>query len=358
MENTDSLYVDLQQHLDKQAVGFPATKSGVELRLLRELFTPEQAVLALQLSVEPRSAREVCDAVKETGFSLEKVANLLKEMTENGAIGQREIDNTDYYFTLPLLVGIVELHAGRATPRFIADFNAYMFEAFGRAFVSTRVSQMRTIPVEKSIDVEHRVTTYDHIKDIIENTEGPIVINQCMCREGAKRKGNPCKKTTREETCMGFGDWAARAVKAGARPLTKKEALEIMRQNEEDGLVLQPNNYQKVDFVCACCGCCCGILQMHKMMPKPAAIWAHNYYAAVDTETCSGCGTCLERCQVNAITLNGQSGYVTINLDRCIGCGNCVVTCPTESLKLVKMEQEIVPPVESIDLYKILAKKG
>lgn len=46
MTNADKVYVELQQHLDKLAVGFPATKSGVEIRILKELFNPEQASLA------------------------------------------------------------------------------------------------------------------------------------------------------------------------------------------------------------------------------------------------------------------------------------------------------------------------
>ena len=41
---SDELYRKLQQHLDRMPVGFPATESGVEIRILRQLFTPEEAV--------------------------------------------------------------------------------------------------------------------------------------------------------------------------------------------------------------------------------------------------------------------------------------------------------------------------
>ena len=59
MENADKVYSDLQQHLDKQAVGFPATKSGVEIRILKHLFNPEQASLALHLTYKPQSAADI-----------------------------------------------------------------------------------------------------------------------------------------------------------------------------------------------------------------------------------------------------------------------------------------------------------
>ena len=358
MEKTDKVYTDLQAHLDKQAVGFPATKSGVEIRILKELFNPDQASLALHVNYKPQSARDIFNSQKDGGITMEKVSNMLEEMDSNGAIGSMEKNGTKYYYTMPLLVGIVELHNSKATPQFSADFNEYMKGEFGKAYASTSVSQMRTIPVEKSIRVENHVTTYDHIRDVIASTEGPIAINPCMCREGAAKRGQPCHVTKRKETCMTFGDWARRAIEGGrSREITHEEALEIIRQNEADGLVLQPTNYLKIDFVCSCCGCCCGILKRQKMLPKPAESWAHNFYAAVDTEICTGCGTCVEKCQVNAVKIDEQNRYSTINLDRCIGCGNCVASCPSEALRLVKKEKETVPPEDCTSLYKILAER-
>ena len=356
MENVDKVYVELQKHLDKQAVGFPATKSGVEIRILKELFSSEQAGVALQLSYEPRSAKDVFARVKGGGLTLRKVKSLLDGMVGNGAIGVMEKNGTDYYYTMPLLIGIVEWHGSKATPQWGTNLGEYITGEFGKAYASTKISQMRTIPVEKSINVEHHVTTYDHIRDVINSTEGPIAINSCMCREGARRRGQPCQKTTRQETCMAFGDWARHFIKLGSREITRAEALEIMRQNEADGLVLQPTNYQKIDFVCSCCGCCCGVLRIQKSMPRPAVTWAHNFYAEVNSETCTACGTCVERCQVGAAKIDEQSGYATINLDRCIGCGNCVASCPSEALKLVKKDAEAVPPEDSTTLYRILAE--
>ena len=78
--------------------------------------------------------------------------------------------------------------------------------------------------------------------------------------------------------------------------------------------------------------------------------------SAVDMEQCSGCGTCVEKCQVNAAKFDEQNGYATISLNRCIGCGNCVAACPSEAIKLVKKEKETPPPEDRTDLYKILAE--
>jgi electron transport complex protein RnfB len=38
VEKNEDVYIKLQRHLDNQAVGFPATKSGAEIRVLNTSF--------------------------------------------------------------------------------------------------------------------------------------------------------------------------------------------------------------------------------------------------------------------------------------------------------------------------------
>jgi len=51
------VYERLREHLDTLPGGFPKTEDGVELRILRRLFTPEEAELAqhLRWKFEPAS---------------------------------------------------------------------------------------------------------------------------------------------------------------------------------------------------------------------------------------------------------------------------------------------------------------
>ena len=146
MENVDQVYRDLQKHLDKQAVGFPATASGVEIRILKEFFTPEQASLALHVNYQPQSVQQIFDVFKDGGISLEKVKSMLETMESNGAIAAKERNGTKYYYTMPLLVGMLEWHHNKANPQFGLDFSEYLRGEFGRAYTSTKVSQMRTSP--------------------------------------------------------------------------------------------------------------------------------------------------------------------------------------------------------------------
>ena len=62
MLTANPVYRELQQHLDRQPVPFPATRSGVDQRLLERLFTPEEATVALRLTSRPQplQARKCC----------------------------------------------------------------------------------------------------------------------------------------------------------------------------------------------------------------------------------------------------------------------------------------------------------
>ena len=362
MNANDTIYRDLQRHLDKQPVGFPASKSGAELRILRRIFTPEEARLALHLSYKPATPEIVRERAEAGGIPGDRVEEMLESMVRKGGIERIEKEGVRQYRTMPFVVGIYEHQLTRLTPEFLADMREYTSDrAFGLSFLATERPQMRTVPVNKSLTIEHHVATYDHVVDLINDAEGPFAILECICRKTAAMRGDPCKKTSRQESCMPIGDMARLAIENGeGREIGREEALEIARMAEEEGLVFQPSNTQKADFICACCGCCCGMLSLHKMLPKPVDFWATNYYAAVDAEACTGCGVCVDRCQVNAVSVDGNGSIARINLDRCIGCGNCVVTCPTDALSLVRKETETVPPVDSEALHdEIMAhKKG
>jgi ferredoxin len=359
MHSDNSIYRLLQRHLDKQAVGFPSAWSGADIRLLKRLFTPDEAKAALHLTYKPEPTVTIIGrAVQE--FSAEETKRLLDSMFMKGAIGWKEKDGTDHWCVLPLVVGMYEGQDGDPSPEYLEDTDAYFKTlSFGRSFLSVKPSQMRTIPIKVSIPVEHHVATYDQIRTIVTDSPGPFVALPCICRRSEAMKNKPCAKTSRTETCLAFGDMAKMVLRRKhCREVTRDEVLEVLRQNEEDGLVLQPANTRQPEFVCSCCGCCCGMLSFQKRLPRPVDFWSSNYYAEVSAEACSRCGTCVSRCQVGAVTLNGPSGEAKIDLSRCIGCGLCVPTCPSEAVRLKKKDGETVPPAGEEGLYdEIMANK-
>ena len=61
-----------------------------------------------------------------------------------------------------------------------------------------------------------------------------------------------------------------------------------------------------------------------------------RFLPEVDEETCTLCGTCVEVCPVEALSMNGKEGGepLTVNEDLCIGCGQCVYQCPEDAMEL------------------------
>jgi Na+-translocating ferredoxin:NAD+ oxidoreductase RNF subunit RnfB len=339
----DDVYRELQKHLDNMPVGYPATTTGVELRLLKQLFTPDQARIALALDYKFRTVEQIHERIRELEISVQDLEARLEEMADSGNTFAKKKDGVNVYANMPLAIGMYELQVNRLTPEFLKDSAEYLQGKFAEAYRSTKVPQSRVIPVRKSITAGHRIGTYDELRDIIEKAEGRIRVGECLCRKTMQMAGHACKVTTRQETCMGFRDFGDLMGRAGwGRAITKEEALKIADKNEEDGLVLQPGNEQEVQFICSCCGDCCGALNGLKSLPRPAEFIASNYYAEVKPEICDGCGTCVGRCQMEAVAI--QDDIARINQDRCIGCGLCVSKCPSESMHLVKKGEELVPP--------------
>ncbi|TFG24408.1 MAG: 4Fe-4S dicluster domain-containing protein [Promethearchaeota archaeon] len=301
-----------------------------------------------------KSFEEIHELIKKDEMSIEELKNVLDKMVSKGNIGWRERDGINYYRIIPLVVGLDESKVYDLSLEYLKLLFEYMIESrFPLKLVTSKVPQLRTIPVEQSITPQHYIKNYDKLKSLIENMEGPFVVLDCICKKTAALGGNKCKMTSRLETCFVFGDIAKTWLKRGlGRQISKAETLELLQKGEEEGLILQSSNSQKPEFICCCCRCCCGILSMQKLIPNPIKFWRSNYYAEIDTELCEGCKTCVERCQVDAIMIKKSKNIAKVNFNRCIGCGNCVTTGPTHAIRLVKKKDEILPPKDYIELYE------
>jgi electron transport complex protein RnfB len=361
MKSANDVYRELQKHIDNMPVAFPESASGLDIKLLKQRFTPEEAKIALELSALPEPLERIHKRLKNTGISIGDLEKILDNLVEKGSIlGGKYFERKGpkkYYSKAQLAVGMYELQATRLTKEFEQDFQDYGDEAFFKIFHSKKTSQMRTIPIAKAITIDRYVESYDNVRDIVLKTQRPMAVIECVCRSGKDLTEKPCKHSDIRETCLLFEDIANFAISfEKCRIVTKDEMLEILDKAEEAGFVLQPENNQNPNFICCCCGCCCNVLTSVKKFPKPAEFYHSNYYSVVNSEKCEACLTCVDICPMEAIS--ADEGYAAVDLDRCIGCGVCVSKCPANAIELKEKESKYVPPKDCDAMYKkILMEK-
>jgi electron transport complex protein RnfB len=348
MDNESRVYRDLQRYLDRLPGGFPEVESGLDISLLKRFFTPEEATLAVQLSMKPEPLERIYSRVRKNGMSLEELRQMLDRMMRKGTILTHEegYDETHYSNAEFAVGGIFNFQLGRLSKDLLTDYHQYQAERRSKARPGAGGTlPLRTIPVEQSVPIpeKYQVSDYDSVRKLIENARGKIAVANCICRLTSGILNDGCKKTDLVEACLMIGpDHAKRHVDMGiGRYISKEEAFEILNKAQKAGLVLQPENSQRPEAICCCCGDCCVLLKMLNKHPRPVELYVTNYYVEVDRDLCNGCEVCIEKCQLNARTM--VDGIAEVNLDRCIGCGNCVVLCPAKANSLRKKEPEKVP---------------
>lgn len=328
----DDVYTELAHHLDELPAGFPPTENGVELRILRRLFTEEEAELALHLTLLAEPPQVIA---KRAGLNIDNAAVRLEEMAKKGLIYRLYKDDRPHYMAAQFAIGIWEFHVNDLDPELIRDVNEY-FPAWFQSQEWKAAPQLRTIPISQDINVEHEILPYEQAEELV-SSQKKIAVAPCICRREHAIMGEECDRP--EEVCLVFGRGADYYLENGlGRSIGVEEALEILKKAEENSLVLQPSNSQNIANICCCCGCCCQVLKAFKRHPHPASLVSSPFFARIDREDCIACGDCLERCQMEALKLEAEC--VEIDLNRCIGCGLCVTRCPTQALSLVRKPEE------------------
>jgi len=350
---SENIYRKLQERLDLFSMGFPATDSGIELKILRYLFSEEDAGMFLALSHTLETPASVASRLEQ---SIEDTAARLDDMAERGLLFRVKKETGAKYGAIPFVHGLFEFQV-KDLKRDLAEMvEQYFEEAFDKAMQEGADYFLRPIPVHQSIDARHHVASYNDAVEILKS-KPQIVVTDCICRKRTEVVEKGCGKPM--EACFMFGSMGQYYLDRGmGRAVSLEEAVTIMDQCRDAGLVTQPATAQNPSGMCNCCGDCCGVLAALNKHPKPAELVIANHLAVVASEDCTGCEACLERCQMDALRMTDEE-TAQVNQDRCIGCGLCVVSCPVEAIQLLpKSEDDCrVPPTSMAEQMMMMAQK-
>lgn len=339
---SQDVYAKLGDILETISFG---VKRGPEFdNLLRALFDEEEAKVAVHVSpMAPEPPEKVAERM---GGDEKKVADLLDRMADKGLIYCSQRGESKWYKLIQVVPGIFELQfmRGEINPRtkeLARLFDAYFksVEKVGKKLPVTPFA--RVIPVDKTVSSGVKIFPYERAAYYVEKAD-VISVSTCYCRHEKRLLGEACENPL--EVCLQFGSFARFLIQRGfGRQITKEEAHSILSKSREAGLIHTSNNTRDhIDFICNCCGCCCGILRSVKSSSMPSMAASSNYIANVDLERCVICGECSERCHMEAISIEVDGAKV--RPQRCVGCGVCANFCPSEAIILIPKREREEPP--------------
>lgn len=345
------VYNKLREKIDGNLpIPMPATKSGVEIEILKRLMSPDEAKIACLLSGMPEPVVAIAE---RADISAEKLHLVLEALVKKGVIF-KVYEAKPLYSLATMMPGIYEFQVNRLTSDMVTLFETYYKEGHGNAVFENKTAFARVLPVNKSISPQMNVHTYEEVENLIENAHA-VTLATCICRSNKKLIGQGCDGPV-EDACILLDAWAEYYAENGlGRRVSKQEGKNALRRAEDAGLVHNSLNVQTGSlFICNCCGCCCALLRGITELELPTAVARSNFIAAVTEEDCTGCGECKERCQIKALEMVDST--CRIKKERCIGCGVCVSACLSGAISMKKRTDTVTPPQNINELMVKIAE--
>jgi len=358
---------------------FPFPINNTMLKILKELITEEELDLVLAFKRNPSQTIE--QLKQNSKLSEEEIQKFAKSLAKKGIIfNQPNSAGIMVYRLMPLImVGVFEYTFMKKIKfteeeKEIAKLFAQLFQEYS-GFIQENYDMIvpaifenirpydRTVSildknasgeqilvsVNEEIEVpDEKIIPTQEVEEIIKKFDD-IAVGHCFCRHHQDLLENPCKTTSLRENCFSFGKSARYTSEQGfARMISKEEALQILKKSEESGLVhkaIHPHSdITKIETsICNCCKCCCGVFDWWRIGMTALTNWT-NFLSNINSSLCNGCGTCVEKCPVDAIQLNDDN-IAEVNPEYCIGCGVCAHFCSENAISLLEgMRKVYIPP--------------
>jgi Na+-translocating ferredoxin:NAD+ oxidoreductase subunit B len=343
----NEIYKRLAKKLDEMPNRFPSTQSGIEFVMLAKVFTTEEAALACVMNLEPEPAAIIAE---RAGVDSKETRDTLKRMAAKGLASLKKGESEFVFALLPFVVGFYEGQLSRMDVEMAELFEQYFRETQGAVLRPTPALH-RVIPVGRAVPVKVNIDPCERATELLEKAQS-WGVRECICRKQQHLLGKGCSHKL--ETCLVFSHHKNAFDRSKVdRALTKEEALSILFETEEAGLVHSSGNFRDgIEYICNCCTCCCGIMRGIAEYGIMSAVAHSDFQIAVDEENCSVCGVCIDRCQFKALSMTDIT--LKADLKRCVGCGLCVLVCPTNAIHLEHRGtgEILVPPADIRDWRK------
>ncbi len=345
-----------------------APPSDLLFQILKVLVGDNEAQLIALLPIRPFKAHRAATIWKMADADAQKI---LDELASRAVLLDFEHHGVMHYILPPPMAGFFEFSMMRVRSdvdqKLLAELlHQYLNveEDFIRELFGKGDTQMGRVFVQEPAlpkDDTLHVLDYERASEVIKNASD-IGIGLCYCRHKMSHLDRACDAPM--DICMTFNSAASSLNRHGiTRHVEMAECMDKLDEAYCRGLVQFGENAQrKISFICNCCGCCCEALLAARRIGHLRPVHTTNYIPAVNAETCTGCGTCINSCPVEAMSLvsandphHPKKRRAKLDTVICLGCGVCIRSCPTTSLTLRRREQSVITPVDSIHRIVIMA---
>ena len=293
-EKSEDIYVRLVDALDALPHGFPRTPSGVEIKLIKLAFTPEEVWLASQLTRIPETAAEIA---KRVGRDVAEVTATLESLIPRRLVRLDSpgmsapglaptVEGEKRYRLGPFLVGWYESNMRLLDKEFAELFEQFVIEGGGERIFAPRPGVLGVVPVRGSLKPEH-IRREPHLDiDAHFARHERFLVLPCVCkREMELLHGESCRKPMKRCGFVGLPPQTP----LGETVLDREEASKLLDRLEKQGHVHLAfygftMSAESPQFVgtCNCCSCCCGVFHGQKLAGVAEGPQRSNYRAVVD----------------------------------------------------------------------------
>jgi NAD-dependent dihydropyrimidine dehydrogenase PreA subunit/biotin operon repressor len=362
--HSDREYRMLQKRLDRHITGAP--ESETFMKILRLLFTPEDARLARQIPTRPISLNGLA---RKLNMSREELGDRMTDMAERGLVIDIMFKRRRYFSLAPVVIGFFEFTFMRTRDELpMAElaqlFDRYMTEddRFARSVFQGQTQLGRSLVREEALSAgDHtEILDWERASQIIQSAT-QAAVSLCACRHKAHHLGTACDRP--QEVCLSLNFSADVLVRSGmAKPLTIDEAMQVLEVAKDAGLAQTGDNVQhKVGYICNCCGCCCAMMEAVKLFDMKHAIVTSNWLMEIDPAKCKGCGKCAAVCPLDVIEIvtegegTHKKKWAIRDETLCLGCGVCYSACKLGAITMKPRAQRVFTPETTFDRLVAMA---
>jgi len=365
---SEDIYEKLADAIDALPAGFTRTPSKSEIKLIKMVFSPEEALVASSMSRKFETADKIAERV---GLPLDKVTVLLEGMIPRRMVkdetialesgvkglgkieakpGQKKEEGVKKYRLFSFLVGWYESYLQDVKPEnteFAKVFEQYVIEGGGEKIYAPRPGPQGTIPMRGSLKPEWLKREPHNDIDAHFQRHDRFLVLDCVCKkEKVAFQGHSCHMPIKRCGFVGMPP----VVPLSENVLSREEAIKLWDELDALGTMMIQGFYgftmgaEEPQFVggCHCCGCCCTILQGGRNGKLTESVERSNYRVVKDYDKCTNCGECIRRCQFFAHKWKKtDDGRMSVyNRDKCVGCGSCGLGCPSGALHLEPVSEK------------------